>query len=416
MKILMISSYLPYPLHSGGHVRLYNLIKELSGRHEITVICEKRPHQTREDIKEVEKICKKVVTVERRKQWSLENVLKSVFSPHSFLVTGHTHPGMSKKIQQELENSAFDVIHVETFYVLQNLPGFPPPGRSPSGHLPGVPTVLAEHNIEYSVYQKFADGFPVALRPLLSLDITKIKREEESAWKRVTGLVAVSNEDKKVMEEAGLAPYVVSNGVDVRQFGLTPLRERSAGRERKILFIGDFKWVQNRDSIEFIIKEVFPKIREKRDSGRGQNDGSVKLWIVGREIPESVRSLAKDSNIIFDEGSSSRPTPEIFQEADVLLAPIRVGGGTSYKILESMACGTPVVTMQMSADAIGAKDGEHLMVGQTAEELAEKTAQLLQDEKIYEKIAMNGRRLIEENYSWKKIAKELEKVYESLAN
>ncbi len=91
MKILMISSYLPYPLHSGGQVRLYNLIKELSGKHEITLVCERRPHQTSEDIKEVEKICKKVVTVPRRKQWSLENVLKSVFSSHSFLVTGHTH-------------------------------------------------------------------------------------------------------------------------------------------------------------------------------------------------------------------------------------------------------------------------------------------------------------------------------------
>ena len=80
-----------------------------------------------------------------------------------------------------------------------------------------------------------------------------------------------------------------------------------------------------------------------------------------------------------------------------------------------MACGTPVVTMQMSADAIDAKNGEHLMVGQTSEELAQKTVRLLQDEKIYKKIAMNGRRLIEEKYSWKEIAKELEKVYLNVA-
>ena len=51
MKILMISSYLPYPLYSGGQVRLFNLIKELSGKHEITLICEKRKHQTDDDIK-----------------------------------------------------------------------------------------------------------------------------------------------------------------------------------------------------------------------------------------------------------------------------------------------------------------------------------------------------------------------------
>lgn len=66
MKILLVSSYLPFPLYSGGHIRLYNLIKNLSEEHDITLICEKRDYQTKEDIEEVEKICKKVITVERK--------------------------------------------------------------------------------------------------------------------------------------------------------------------------------------------------------------------------------------------------------------------------------------------------------------------------------------------------------------
>ena len=96
------------------------------------------------------------------------------------------------------------------------------------------------------------------------------------------------------------------------------------------------------------------------------------------------------------------------------MVPIRVGGGTSYKILESMSSGTPVVTMQMSADAISAKNGEHLIVGENVQELAEGTIELLKNEKFYEKIAKNGRKLIEENYSWKNIAKDLENVYKGV--
>src|SRR5690349_18151574 len=115
MRILMVSSYLPYPLHSGGQVRLYNLIKELSDKHEITLVCEKRLHQTQEDIHALEKICKQVITVERRKQWSIENVVRSASSAHSFLVTGHTHPQMRQKIQELLLDEKFDLIHVETF-------------------------------------------------------------------------------------------------------------------------------------------------------------------------------------------------------------------------------------------------------------------------------------------------------------
>jgi len=397
MKILMVSSYLPYPLHSGGQVRLYNLIKELSGQHEITLICEKRPHQTSADISAMEKICKKVVTVPRRKQWSLENISKSSVSSHSFLVTGHTQQLMREKIEEALTAEKFDLIHVETFYVMQNLPVTP------------LPIVLVDHNIEYLVYKRFKDHAPFPMRPLLALDIAKIKKDEINAWKQATKVVAVSHEDKKVMEESSVHPALVSNGVNVDQFEFKGSRN---SKDKKILFIGDFKWLQNQDSAKYIIEEIWPLMNHE---SRIMNQGTkFKLWIVGRSIPESIRSLTNDPDVLFDEKSSEKSAHEIFQEADVLLAPIRVGGGTSYKILESMSCGTPVVTMPLSAQAINAKDGEDIMVGKTAEELAEKTAALLEDKQLFETIAKNGRKLIEETYSWKNIAKELEAVYKGV--
>src|SRR5258708_8457592 len=159
MIFLMFSSYPPYPLLSGGQVRLYNLIKKLPPAHEITLICEKRANQTASDIQEMEKICKKVITVERRKQWEVGNVIKAGLSTQSFLITGHTHPQMRQLIEQELTNTRYDVIHIETFYVMQNVPPV------------SIPVVLAEHNIEYLVYQRFLERAPVLLRPLLALDL-----------------------------------------------------------------------------------------------------------------------------------------------------------------------------------------------------------------------------------------------------
>jgi polysaccharide biosynthesis protein PslH len=363
-------------------------MKELSDNHEITLICEKRPHQTQEDIRAVEKICKKVVTVPRKKQWSFENVAKAATSVHSFLVTGHTHLQMKQKIEEALTEEKFDLIHVETFYVMQNVP------------VTSLPIVLVDHNIEYEVYKRFMDRAPFPLRPLLALDIAKIRKEEEAAWQQARTAIAVSEEDKKVMQQAGVTPQLVPNGVNIDQFSFTQKRNND---EKKILFIGDFKWLQNRDSAEFIIRKIFPLIKQK--------NAQVKLWFVARTIPESIRRLTDDSDILLDEKSSAKSAAEIFQEADVLLAPIRIGGGTSYKILESMSCGTPVVTMPMSASAIAAKDGEQILVGKTQQELAEKTVSVLEDKTLFDQIAKNGRNLIEENYSWKKIAKALEDVY-----
>ncbi|MEK7571700.1 MAG: glycosyltransferase family 4 protein [Patescibacteria group bacterium] len=399
MNILMLSSYLPYPLHSGGQVRLYNLIKELSSKHDITLICEIRPHQNDSDIAAVAKICKKVITVPRRKQWSIKNIVKSATTAHSFLFTGHLNQEMTQSILEATSKESFDLIHVETFYVMQNLPAF----------TKRIPIVLVEHNIEYKVYEKFRQQAPLLTRPLFAIDIAKIKKEEEYFWKKATRLVAVSEEDKKVMEQAGMKPLVVSNGVNLDEFRPKDIQKSFADSEKKLLFMGDFRWIQNKDSVEFIIKEIWPIIRGK---GKGES-ANLKLWIVGRNIPESIKQLTNDPDIFFDEQSSEKTAPELFHDAYALLAPIRVGGGTSYKIIESMACGTPVITMPLSAMALQAKEGKHLLVGKTPDELAEKTVQLLTDKKLYEAISKKGREHIEEKYSWKEIGKELEKVYES---
>jgi polysaccharide biosynthesis protein PslH len=399
MRILMVSSYLPYPLLSGGQVRLYNLIKELSGKHQITLICEKRSNQTGRDVEEVEKICKKVITVERRRQWGFRNIAKTAFSKNSFLVTGHTHQEMRQKIKEELKKEKFDLIHVETFYVMQNLPQVL------------LPVVLAEHNIEYQVYKRFVDRATALVKPLLMLDIAKLKREEEGFWKKAARLIAVSESDAAIMREYGLDPEIVSNGVDVEKFSKKQEARSKKQKEAKILFIGDFKWLQNRDAATWIVKDIWPLIQQKARSKKQK----ANLWIVGREIPESIKSLTNDSSIIFDEETSKKPTEQIFQEADLLLAPIRVGGGTSYKILEAMSCGTPVVTMPMSAEAIGAGDGESIAVGKTEQELAEKVVRVLSDQDFYKKLAINGRKLIEERYTWKKIANDLENIYKNVA-
>ena len=306
MKILLVSSYLPYPLYSGGQVRLFNLMKELSQKHTIVLICEKRENQSVADVKEVEKVCSKVITVKRRKQWSLQNIIQTAFSGHSFLVTGHTNEALKSKIKEELNNSQYDLIHIETFYVAQNLPST------------SLPIVLAEHNIEYQVYSRFAQNAQFFLRPLLKIDIKKIRQEEEYYWEKASRLVCVSEEDKNIMKNKGLDPAVVANGVDPIRFSFKNIKKAIAQKDKKILFIGDFKWLQNRDTLSWIIRDIWPEIKSLNTYS------TLKLWIVGQNIPDSFRQLAKDKDIIFDEKSSALPTEQIFQEAFALLTPIRV--------------------------------------------------------------------------------------------
>lgn len=393
MKILVVSSFLPHPLFSGGHVRLFNILKELSKKHELTLVCEIRDHQTEEDIKQVKKFCKQIVVFQRKKQWSFSNVVNAGFSFYPFLMIGHKNDKMKSKIGELLSENKFDIIHVETFYVMQNLPDNV-----------SIPVVLIEHNIEHLVYERYAKQAPFFIRPLLFLDIVKLQYWERFFWRKATKLVAVSQEEKILMNREDVE--IVPNGVDLQKFKVQTSKLKVKNSEKRILFIGDFKWIQNRDSVEWILKEIWPKIDLKLTTK------NLKLWIVGRKIPRSIRELTNDPDVFFDE-NAPKDTEKIFDQADILLAPIRIGGGTSYKILESMASGVPVVTTYLGKEGIEGTDKKEILIADTAEDIANVIVLLLKNEGQYKDITQNARKMIEDRYDWKEIVKKLEQVYES---
>ncbi|MBI4089354.1 MAG: glycosyltransferase family 4 protein, partial [Candidatus Levybacteria bacterium] len=315
----------------------------------------------------------------------------------SFLVTGHTNAQMKKEIQRELSENQFDLIHVETSYVIQNIPQT------------NIPLVLVEHNIEYLVYKRFADNAPLVFRPLLYIDVLKLKLWEERMWRKATKLIAVSQTERKIMEKKRKDVIVVSNGVDIDKFQISN-RKSQISKEKKILFIGEFKWMQNRDAIEWILKEIWSKLRAEFIPP--MTDKGTKLWIVGKHIPNKIKKLATDKNVIFDEHAPVE-TELIYQQSDLLLAPIRVGGGTSYKILEAMASGVPVVTTTLG-NAINAKENSEILIANNPDRFVQKIIELFENKKLYNEIILNARKLVEEKFSWKKIAEDLNRVYEEM--
>lgn len=394
MKILVVSSYLPFPLYSGGHIRLYNLIKNLSEQNEITLVCEKRDYQTEEDIKEVEKICKKVITVTRKKQWSANNILKTGLSKNPFLIVGHSSEEMKQAIKDELVREKFDLVHVETFYVYQNLPKV------------AIPVVLVEHNVEYLVYQRYADKASSLVKPLLYLDVLKLKRIEQAIWKKVDRLVAVSSTERRLMKRADVD--LIPNGVDTESFKFKSAQD--IPHEKRILFIGDFKWIQNRDALEFILKKIWPNLLLKLDDLGKKFD--LKLWIVGKNIPENFKNSNLYKNVIFDDKNKDE-TNQIFRKSFILLAPLRVAGGTSYKILEAMASGTAVVTTNLGVEGLEAKDKTHVLVGEEPNQIAKLVCDLLIDHSLYRRLTLNSRKFVVDKYDWKIISKKLNEVYMS---
>lgn len=396
MKILMLTPYLPYPLLSGGQIRTYNLLKKLSDKHEITLFALIKDDSERQYVAELEKYCKKVKVFNRsKKPFTIQNVCKALLSSHPFLVIRNHAPHTIQAIEAELSQNHYDLIHAETFYMMPHLP------RTT------IPTILVEQTIEYLGYESYAKKAPFFLKPLLQLDINKIKKWEKYYWRKCDQLIVMSQDDQNYIEEQvqhHAKIDVVSNGVDIEWFNQ---KQRELPKAPTILSVGTFNWLPNVEAVNFLVRQVWPKIKALV--------GNAKLKIVGNNPTQEVFDFQKSDTQIEVIGR----IPDIrdaFKKSHVLVAPVFSGKGTRYKILEAMASGTPVVATSIAVEGLAVQHRVHVLTSNTAEGLAELTAEVLQDPKLWTKLSKTGYQFVMEQYNWDVISQKLDTIYQRLGD
>lgn len=388
----MLTPYLPFPLLTGGQTRSYNLIKRLAALdYKITLFSLIKQEQERKNVSQLEKFCERVQVFQRpSKPWTLQNIFKTGFSFYPFLVVRNWALGEKKIIERELKLNKFDLIHAETFYVMPHIPKT------------DIPILLVEQTIEYLVYKHYVDKFPFfLLKPLLYLDVAKLKYWETKYWKQAKRVAAMSKEDMEIMHSQvpDLNIDVVPNGVDVRYFS-KKIAKRS--KEPVILYLGNFTWLQNREAVQVLVKQVWPKIKK--------NLPNANLWIIGKSAKDFFADLESD-DIKVDEVKDVRSA---YQQATILVAPILSGGGTRLKNFETFASGLPVVTTSIGIGGTDAKDQLHVLVRDRPEDIADAAVELVNNPTLYEKLSKNARQLVKEKYNWDVIANRLSNIYQNV--
>ena len=389
MKILFVSAIMPYPLHSGGQVRVYNLLSRLSRHHEITLVTFLRDLSDKRYEKDLA-FCKKIITGYRGHAWQPGYVIRSLAGTKPLLLASYDHAELRQEIAKELSTGSYDLVHIEPWYVWLSLPTVT------------IPTVVATHNIEYEVYQEYVRRFWfVPLRPGYYWDVLKLAFWEKHVWKRASRVIAVSKDDASVIRKSvgpDVPVSVVSNGVDVSSFRF---EMKKSGGAPVFLFVGSFTWMQNRDAAQWLVKSIWPMLEK-------QFPGAV-LRIVGRSMPTKLRKLVVNTRVTLLEHVEN--IEDEFHNAHVLIAPIRIGGGTSFKILEAMASGLPVVTTTLGAAGLNVTHGKELLIANTDDELVEAVSLFTRFPKKRIEIAQNARKTIERDYAWDNIAKALDHVW-----
>jgi glycosyltransferase involved in cell wall biosynthesis len=400
MKILFVTPYMPSPPRYGAQRRLDGLMRGLAKRHEVSLLAyrsdvgdpELAERTTRSYCKDVVTLDNDIVYQDVRAKRLLQ--LRSLASRRSFEYFQLQHPALQPSFDRLFLRERYDVVQVE-FSQLGFL-------RFPRRSARRTRFVLDEHNIEYEAIRRMGETANTALRKLYAtVDWRKLRREELLAWKRFDGVSLVSARDEELLlrDEPQAKTVVVPNAVDLDSF-----RPSDAPTDpSSLLFFGAMNYHPNVDGVLYFLDEIFPKIQALVPS--------AKLTVMGPTPAPSV--LDRKSTVVDVTGFVEDPRTRI-ERAAVLVVPLRIGGGTRFKIVEGMAQGKAIVSTRIGAEGLDVVHGDHLLLADEPAEFAKQVERVVRDPALAARLGRAARKLAEEKYGWDAAVKTLETFYERL--
>jgi len=260
------------------------------------------------------------------------------------------------------------------------------------------PVLLFQHNVESLIWKRLYQTASGLKKIYFRDQWKRMVAFERKVCASVSGVVAVSEEDTALLRsELGLTNVLgaVPTGVDAAGFSSCHSAKK---KSKSLIFLGSMDWMPNIDAMRWFCYEIFPRLKKRFPD--------LTLSIVGRNPTAEIKQLSKTSGIEIT-GTVDDVKPYM-GEAEVMIVPLRVGGGTRVKIFEGMAAGLPIVSTRIGAEGLPVRDGENIFLADTPEITAEKISFLLEQPKLRHTMGTSAARFVAENYSWESATRRLE--------
>ena len=226
-----------------------------------------------------------------------------------------------------------------------------------------------------------------ARKPLHWVQLHHLKRYERRLLDRFTAIAAVKPEDLSLVDRVDATRvHLVPNGVDI-----PASIHRDHVCPAELLFVGDLSYEPNVEALIDLATHILPLVRKAVPEAR--------LTVAGRKpLSTELRDVLSRPEITVHESPVS--LVEFYSRATLFVAPLSIGGGTSIKVLESLAYGLPTVASSVAARGLGLRSGEHLVITDSPEALAEACIELLNNREQARALGLRGREEVSRRFSW----------------
>jgi glycosyltransferase involved in cell wall biosynthesis len=262
--------------------------------------------------------------------------------------------------------------------------------------VPGALKILEELELT-TLYERFAHQTDPLKKLRSGLTWWKLARYVAGLLYGFDGCTVVSEREHARLRRLapGYQPVaVVPNGVDLPSHSI----RGDAPEPDSLIFSGALTYSANFDAAAYFLRDIFPRVRAVRPGAR--------LSITGQLDGVPIDRLPAGAGVRFT-GYLPDIRPAIARSW-VSVVPLREGGGTRLKILESLALGTPVVATSKGAEGLDLLPGRDIVIADSPAEFAAAVAQLLGDPERRAALSRNGRSAVEARYDWRMIGRQLD--------
>ncbi len=396
MKILFLSPTVPFPLTDGGRIRVFNLLKQIAEKSDVTLLALETQPTDAEGVAQLQQLGIQVHLVPNAPtlpRVSFGTLVNAFLKRQPITVARYDLPVYRQKFRELVATENFDLVHYEMFHTAQFQTQV------------DLPSVLSQQNVDSAIWRRLcgetANPFYKFAYWTQQLAFQRYERVLSPKFDAVT---CTSDIDAAVFQRHCAADTIeiIPNGVDVTHYQPDFTSEAPA----HLIYIGSMDWYPNEDAVAFFADEVLPGIQDKVPD--------VQFSIVGGNPSARVQRLTEREGVVV-----TGRVPEIkpyFAEATVFVVPLRIGSGTRLKILEALAMGKAIVSTTVGAEGLDLKDGEEIFIADEPTVFADAVTRLLTDASLRRRIGENGRARVERDYDWRSIGEKLHQLYTKILN
>ncbi|MFL2650995.1 MAG: glycosyltransferase [Anaerolineales bacterium] len=401
MNLLFLTPSIPHPSTQGADIRNWGLISSLSKNHRVSLVT--FASQSDDISKELSKCCSTIKITKTPERNMMQRMSTMFLSNKPDISVRLKSAEYSINLHDVLSNETLDFIQIEGLemgtYLNEILDYYHNKSQRPI-------IIYDAHNAETIIQRRAIRSdiskpkrWPTALYSIVQL--RRIREFEIEICSNSDAVICVSHEDCTALKKLfpRLNPTILPNGIFLSDYPETTKHAKIT--PPALVFSGKMDYRPNIDAVNWFSNEVFPIIRNMHDE--------VKFLIVGQSPTRQVLNLAKRPGITVT-GSVDDIRPYI-AAATVCVVPLRMGGGTRFKILEAMALSKPVVSTTIGAEGFPVTDGKEILIADNPQDLVRAIDSLLCQKDNRVLLGKAGRTFVSNNYRWKAIMPIVEKLY-----